>query len=49
MVARGLSAGPLVAKALKMVETRWIAEGFPDAARAGQIADQVADDLLRRQ
>lgn len=49
MVARGLSAGPLVAKALRMVEDRWIAERFPDAARTDAIADQVADELLRSQ
>ena len=28
--------------ALKAVESRWIAEGFPDAARGDQIADEVA-------
>ena len=49
MVARGLSAGPLVARALKTVEDRWIEEGFPDADRAGRIADQVAGELLRDQ
>ncbi|WP_375394996.1 CCA tRNA nucleotidyltransferase [uncultured Sphingomonas sp.] len=41
LVARGLSKGPQVAAALKVIETRWIGEGFPDAARAGQIADEV--------
>lgn len=33
IVARGLSAGPEVARVLRDVEARWIAEGFPDAAR----------------
>jgi poly(A) polymerase len=49
MVSRGLSAGPLVAKALKQVEDRWIADGFPNAERTGRIADQVAAELRRRQ
>jgi poly(A) polymerase len=49
LVARGISAGPLVAKGLKMVEDRWIAEGFPDRARAEQLTDQVAVELVRDQ
>jgi poly(A) polymerase len=42
LVARGLSKGPLVAQGLKMVEDRWIAEGFPPPDRVDQIADAVA-------
>jgi poly(A) polymerase len=49
LVNRGLNAGPLVARALKMVEDAWIGEGFPDSDRVEQIADQVAADLLRNQ
>jgi poly(A) polymerase len=49
LVTRGIDAGPLVARALKMVEDRWVAENFPDRARAEQIADQVAAELLRAQ
>jgi poly(A) polymerase len=49
LVARGIGAGPLVAKGLKMVEDRWVAEGFPAAARVEQLADQVAAELLRDQ
>lgn len=33
IVARGVSAGPEVARVLRAVEARWVAEGFPDAAR----------------
>lgn len=33
IVARGVSAGPEVARVLRAVESRWVAEGFPDAAR----------------
>lgn len=33
IVARGITAGPLVARTLQAVEARWVAEGFPDAAR----------------
>lgn len=40
LVARGLAKGPDVARALRAVETRWIAEGFPDVGRVGQLADE---------
>lgn len=33
IVARGVTAGPQVARILREVEDRWIAEGFPDRAR----------------
>jgi poly(A) polymerase len=46
IVARGLIAGPLVAKTLKAVEQQWIAEGFPDATRANAIADQYVAEIL---
>jgi poly(A) polymerase len=42
LVARGLGRGPEVAAALRAVETRWIAEGFPDDQRVTAIADEVA-------
>jgi poly(A) polymerase len=45
LVQRGLDAGPLVARALKMVEASWVAEGFPGAVRVGELADQVAAEL----
>jgi poly(A) polymerase len=37
IVARGVGAGPEVARILKAVEARWLAEGFPDAARVGEL------------
>jgi len=37
IVARGISAGPDVARILRAVESRWVAEGFPDAARLGDL------------
>ncbi len=39
LVQRGLRKGPEVARVLRVIETRWIAENFPDAARVDQIAD----------
>lgn len=33
IVARGIRAGPDVARTLRTVETRWVAEGFPDRGR----------------
>lgn len=47
LVERGLARGPDVAKALRAVEDRWIAEGFPDAVRTGAIADEVVAQALR--
>jgi poly(A) polymerase len=37
IVARGVAAGPEVARILQAVEARWIEEGFPDRARVEQI------------
>lgn len=47
LIQRGLTRGPDVARALRLVEAQWIAEGFPDAARTGAIADALVDQLLR--
>ncbi|MGW8190705.1 CCA tRNA nucleotidyltransferase [Sphingomonas hankookensis] len=47
LVERGLARGPDVARALRQVEDRWIAEGFPDAERTAAIADAVVDQALR--
>jgi poly(A) polymerase len=37
IVARGVTAGPLVARLLQQIEARWVAEGFPDADRVNQM------------
>ncbi|MCU0949357.1 MAG: CCA tRNA nucleotidyltransferase, partial [Porphyrobacter sp.] len=37
IVARGITAGPDVARILKSVEARWVAEGFPSSDRIAQI------------
>ena len=39
IVARGVRAGPEVARVLRAVEARWMAEGFPDAARVQALLD----------
>ncbi len=47
LVAKGLKAGPEVAKTLRAIEDRWIAEQFPDAARVAVITDEeVAQSLF---
>ena len=46
LVARGLTAGPDVARTLRRVEDRWIAEDFPDADRVAAIADDEVAQLL---
>lgn len=42
LIARGLAPGPAVAQALRRIEARWVAEGFPDA---GRIETLVAEEL----
>jgi len=39
IVARGVEAGPEVARILQAVEARWVAEGFPGAARVAELLD----------
>ena len=41
IVARGIAVGPEVARILKAVEAAWVAEDFPDAARAAELVDQM--------
>jgi poly(A) polymerase len=43
IVARGVKAGPDVARILRSVEDRWIVEGFPGRARV----DALLDEALR--
>lgn len=47
IVARGIGAGPEVAGLMQAVEARWIAEGFPENARVGVIADELVAQALR--
>ncbi|WP_414712402.1 CCA tRNA nucleotidyltransferase [Sphingomonas sp.] len=47
LVERGLRKGPDVARVLREIEDRWIAEGFPDAIRVGAIADEAVAQALR--
>jgi poly(A) polymerase len=44
IVARGVGAGPEVARVLRTVEDAWIAEGFPDAARVDALLDKVLSE-----
>jgi poly(A) polymerase len=39
IVARGVMAGPEVARTLRAVESRWMAEGFPDEVRVAELLD----------
>ena len=40
IVARGVAAGPEVARILRSVEAAWIAEGFPDEERVAALLDE---------
>lgn len=46
LVDRGLRAGPVVSKALRMIEERWLAEGFPSPPRSDEIITQIVDQML---
>lgn len=41
IVARGVTAGPLVARVLQELEARWIDEGFPSAARIEELLTEA--------
>lgn len=46
LVSRGLAKGPDVARALRVIEDRWIAEGFPGPDRVAALATEVVDQAL---
>jgi poly(A) polymerase len=41
IVARGVRAGPEVARILRTIEARWVVEGFPDAGRVHAMLDEL--------
>jgi poly(A) polymerase len=41
IIARGVTAGPEVARILRAVEAAWVAEDYPDAARVAALTDQM--------
>jgi poly(A) polymerase len=45
IMARGVDAGPEIARTLRRIEARWVEEGFPDAAR---IEAMLTEELARR-
>ena len=45
LVARGLEAGPLVAKTLQAIEAEWVAHGFPREIR--DVIDREVAQALR--
>ena len=47
LIARGLTPGPDVAKALQQVQRQWVEEDFPDAERVAEIADQIVSKFQR--
>ena len=45
IVARGVGAGPEVARILRAVEARWVEEGFPDRVRVLELLEQQLSDV----
>jgi poly(A) polymerase len=46
LIVMGLPAGSVVAKTLQAIETSWVAEDFPDAARQRELAVQAVKAVL---
>jgi poly(A) polymerase len=46
LINMGLPPGPIVAKTLQAIEAAWIEEGFPDAARQREMAEQAVNAVL---
>ncbi|GAA4014341.1 CCA tRNA nucleotidyltransferase [Sphingomonas swuensis] len=44
LIARGLKPGPIVARTLKAIEARWVAEGFPGEERLEQLVTDALTD-----
>jgi poly(A) polymerase len=42
LIARGLSQGPIVARALRTIEDRWVGEGFPE----GEAFERIVSETL---
>ena len=42
LIARGLEEGPIVARTLRIIEDRWVADGFP----TGEDFDRIVNDSL---
>jgi poly(A) polymerase len=47
LIARGLRAGPIVAKTLQTIEAQWVAESFPPQDRLVEITNQLVTEALR--
>ena len=45
IVARGVTAGPAVARILQTIEAKWVAEGFPGAARVEELLAAALAEL----
>ncbi|MEP2551263.1 MAG: CCA tRNA nucleotidyltransferase [Marinomonas sp.] len=41
ILARGVAAGPEIARLMHEIKARWVAEGFPDEARVQQLLDKA--------
>ncbi len=47
LIAKGLRAGPVVARTLQQIEALWVSELFPSDARLSEITDQLVETALR--
>jgi poly(A) polymerase len=42
LIKRGLPEGPVVARSLRAIESRWLEDGFP----VGDLFERIVDDIL---
>ncbi|SFS11144.1 CCA tRNA nucleotidyltransferase [Sphingomonas jatrophae] len=47
LIRMGLPPGPVVARTLRLVEDRWVAEGFPPPPRAHALAEEAVAEASR--
>jgi poly(A) polymerase len=45
LIARGLTEGPIVARTLKQIETRWVEAGFPSGSELERIVAEVLEEV----
>jgi poly(A) polymerase len=45
LIASGVEPGPLVARTLRSIEEKWVAEGFPDQARTREMLREAVAEL----
>jgi poly(A) polymerase len=46
LIAKGLTAGPIIAQTLQSIERQWVADGFPEGSAFAALSDQLIAGAL---